>query len=222
MLLLTLVLSSVPLFSDSFKSWTLSEALELLNDSSWARQETYTQVIGGVGSGIQGEKEIYNTFFVRFLSAAPIRKAYARVKQLQIGYDQMKGAERRKMSEEIQQGLELNVSQWIVVAVTFRSNNPSRQSTVDQFFKGQTAKTLKSRVYLSSDRFPKLQILAYYPPKEESVGAKFVFPRTVDTVPVVSVEDETITFELDIMGMEPDLRTLFTVESMIVNGELVI
>jgi hypothetical protein len=210
------------LFSDSYKSWSLSEALELLNDSSWARQETYTEVIGGVGSGIQGEKEIYNTFFVRFLSATPIRQAYARVKQLQIGYDQMKGEERQRVNEEIQQGLELNVSQWIVVAVTFRSNNPSRQSTVDQFLKGQTAETVKTRVYLSTDRFPKLQILAYYPPKEDSVGAKFVFPRKVDTISVVSVEDEIVTFELDVYGMEPDLRALFTVENMIVSGELVI
>ena len=219
---LAAILSSVPLLSDSYKSWTLSEALELLNNSSWAQQETYTQVIGGVGSGIQGEKEIYNTFFIRFLSAAPIRKAYARVKQLQIGFDQMKGEQRRRVDEEIQQGLELNVSHWIVVAVTFRSNNPSRQSTVDQFFKSQTAETVKTRVYLSTDTFPKLQILAYYPPKEESVGAKFVFPRKVDNIPVVSVEDETVIFELDVMGMEPDLRALFTVENMIVNGELVI
>jgi len=77
-LLIVLLLAVVPLplasssANGSYRNWSLSEALELLSNSSWARQETYTRVIGGIGSGIQGEKEIYNTFFVRFLSAAPI------------------------------------------------------------------------------------------------------------------------------------------------------
>src|SRR5262245_2057413 len=55
-----------------FRRWTLEEAVEILTDSPWARQETFTRVIGGVGSGVLGEKEIYNTFYLRFLSALPV------------------------------------------------------------------------------------------------------------------------------------------------------
>lgn len=58
---------------------TVQEALKLLNDSPWARQQTSTRVVGGIGSGIEGEKEIFRRFFVRLLSAPPIREAYARV-----------------------------------------------------------------------------------------------------------------------------------------------
>ncbi len=208
--------------SDSYQNWTLSEALKLLNDSSWAQQETYTQVIGGIGSGLQGEKEIYNTFFVRFLSAAPIRQAYARIKQIHVGYDTLKEAEREKINEQIKLGLELDVSQWIIVAVTFRSNNLSQQSRVDQFFQSQTLETLRTRVFLSTDNFPKLHPLAYYPPKEESVGAKFVFPRKIDNISVITPDDEMVVFELDVIGMEHDLRAIFSVQEMIVDGVLVI
>jgi len=208
--------------SDSYQKWSLDEALKILNNSSWARQETYTHVVGGIGSGIQGEKEIYNTFFVRFLSAAPIRQAYARVKQLHIGYEQLDQTERQKVSDEIRQGLELDVSQWIIVAVTFRSNSLNQQSRVEQFFQSQTIETLKTRVLLSTDSFPKLYPLAYYPPKEESVGAKFVFPRKVDSIPVITADDEMLVFELDVIGMEPDLRAIFSVQEMIVDGVLII
>jgi len=220
--LLLLVAVPVRLPGDPYQNWTLSEALKVLNDSSWARQETYTQVIGGIGSGIQGEKEIYNTFFIRFLSATPIRQAYARIKQIHMGYDELSEPEREKINEEIRQGLELDVSQWIVVAVTFRSNSLNQQSRVDQFFQSQTLETLRTRVFLSTDSFPKLYPLAYYPPKEESVGAKFVFPRKVDNIPVVTADEEMVIFELDVIGMEPDLRTIFSIPEMIVDGTLVI
>lgn len=220
--LLFLVAVPVLAASNSFQKWTLSEALRVLNESSWARQETYTQVIGGIGSGIQGEKEIYNTFFVRFLSAAPIRQAYARVKQIHMGFDRLNEVERQKINEEIKQGLELDVSQWIVVAVTFRSNNLNQQSRVDQFFQSNTAETLKTSVFLSTDSFPKLFPLAYYPPKEESVGAKFVFPRKVDDIPVITVDDEMVVFELDVIGMQQDLRAIFSVQEMIIDGALII
>ena len=68
---------------EPFHQWPMDKAVKILNDSPWAKQETFTRVIRGVGSGISGEKEIYNTFYVRFLSARPIREAYARVQQIQ-------------------------------------------------------------------------------------------------------------------------------------------
>jgi hypothetical protein len=217
---------SVPLASSigngAYKDWTLEEALKLLNNSSWAQQETYTQVIGGIGSGIQGEKEIYNTFFVRFLSAAPIRQAYARIKQIHVGYDQLPEAEQGKIDREIRQGLELDVSEFIIVAVSIRSNNLNQQSRVNQFFLSHTAETLRTRVFLSTDSFPKLHPVAYYPPREESVGAKFVFPRKVDNIPVITASEEMVVFELDVIGMEPDLRTIFSVQEMMIDGVLVI
>src|SRR5438876_9832215 len=50
-----------------YTTWTLEEAVEVLNQSPWARQETVTRVIGGIGSGILGAKESDRTSFTRFL-----------------------------------------------------------------------------------------------------------------------------------------------------------
>ena len=117
----------------NYRNWTLEEAVGMLTNSPWARKETYTRIIGGIGSGLSGEKEIYSTFFVRFLSAGPIREAYARVSQIQGGYDQMSREEQRKFDSAIEPGLKLDVRQWIVVALSFRSNDQSLEHRVKQF-----------------------------------------------------------------------------------------
>lgn len=207
---------------EPFSQWTLDEAVEMLNDSPWARQETYSRVLGGVGSGLQGEKELYNTFFVRLLSASPIRKAYARIKQIQAGYDSLPESRRQRIDDQISRGLNLDVDDWIVFTVSFRSNNPNQQARVQQFLEQQTTETVRSRVYLSTARYPRLEIVAYYPPRERSVGAKFVFPRKVDGTPVISPEDRSMVFEFDVPGANPQLRATFSVSKMIVDGELLL
>ena len=202
-----------------YTTWTLEEAVEVLNQSPWARQETFTRVIGGIGSGILGEKEIYSTFFVRFLSARPVRQAYARVKQIKAGYDQMDRAAKRKFDAVLNPGLKMDVSNWIVVAVSFRSNDPSLELQITQFLQGQTTETMKARAFISTPRFHQVKLSAYFAPQDDVVGAKFVFPRRIQGVPVVIPEDQVVSFELDVPSFEQDLRANFFVTRMVVKGE---
>jgi hypothetical protein len=204
----------------NYRSWTLEEAVGMLTNSPWARKETYTRIIGGIGSGLSGEKEIYSTFFVRFLSAGPIREAYARVSQIQGGYDQMSREEQKKFDSAIEPGLKLDVRRWIVVTLGFRSNDQSLEHRVKQFLETHTTETMKGRVHLSTARIPQLEIAAYYPPREEVVGAKFVFPRRMNDRPVVGAGDEQVTFELDLPGFDPELRVVFPTAAMKVEGRL--
>ncbi len=206
----------------NFRKWTLEEAVGMLTDSPWARKETYTRIIGGIGSGLSGEKEIYSTFFIRDLSARPIREAYARVRQIQAGYDQMSREEKRKLDSALEPGLRLDVTRWIVMTISFRSNDPNLELRVQQFLETQTVDTMKIRAHLSTARFPQLELAAYFPPQEEVVGAKFVFPRAVDDQPVVLPEDKRLTFELDVPGFDPELRAIFTVSDMMMDGRLIL
>jgi hypothetical protein len=54
------------------------------------------------------------------------------------------------------------------------------------------------------------------------VGAKFVFPREMEGEPVIGKTDTDVVFELDVAGSVPDLRTIFSVREMILDGEVVI
>lgn len=202
-----------------YTQWSLEEAVTLLNESSWAHQETFTRVLGGIGSGIQGEKEIYNTFYVRLLSAPPIRQAFARIRQIHIGYDSLSLEEKRKADFDISEGLNLDVERWIVISVAYRSNITSQQSSFDQYFQSQTVETMNSEAYISTPRHTRLELVAYYPPRDASVGAKFVFPKRVDREPVLGPDDKSLIFELDIPGSYNDLRVIFPVSEMKVDGE---
>ena len=205
-----------------FRKWTLEEAVEILTDSPWARQETFTRVVGGIGSGVMGEKEIYNTFFVRFLSARPVREAYARIQQIQAGYDELDRDGRRRVDESLASVLRLDSSRWIVLTVSFRSNDSSIEQRMKEFFEVETTDSMRSKVRLSTGHFPELELAAYFPPRDEAVGAKFVFPRSVDGTPVVSPDDPHVTFEIDVPGFESDLRATFPVSGMLINGKPVL
>ena len=80
-LVLSLLAFPFPFLEEPFTSWSLDEAVTVLNDSPWARQTTFTEVVEGVGSGVRGEKEIFNTFYTRILSSLPVRQAFVRVEQ---------------------------------------------------------------------------------------------------------------------------------------------
>jgi len=206
-----------------FRQWSLSKAVKVLNSSAWARQETFTTVVRGQGSGRSGEKEIYNTFYVRFLSARPIREAYARVQQIQHGYDELEEEERQRLDEVLDPILEMNAQKWVVVCVSFRSNDPNVESRVRRFFMSQTVDTLRDKAFLSTDRFSQVQIAAYFQPREESVGAKFVFPREIENTPLVSEKDRSVAFELlGVPAASPSLRAEFGVKPMVVEGRVIL
>ncbi len=208
---------------EPFWKWPLEKAVQVLNSSAWARQETFTRVVGGVGSGVSGEKEIYNTFYVRFLSARPIREAFVRIQQLQHNYESFTEEEKRRFDGLTQPNLEMDTSRWVVVTVAFRSNDPNEESSVRRYLQAQTRETLKTRAFLSTQRFPQVEIAAYFPPREEGVGAKFVFPRELGGIPLVTGNGDKITFELtDVPGANPRLRSTFSLKAMVVNGKIIL
>jgi hypothetical protein len=205
-----------------FHQWSLDRTVKLLNDSPWARQETYTRVLQGVGSGISGEKEIYNTFYVRFLSARPVREAYARIQQIQHGYDKMPEEKRRQFEQTQLPNLNMDVSQWIVLSVSFRSNDPNEESTLRHFFQSETVETLKTKAFLSTSSFPQVELSAYFPQQEESIGAKFVFRREINGIPVITKDCRKVTLELlGVPGTNSRLCTTFDVQPMVVGNQLI-
>jgi hypothetical protein len=207
---------------EHYSKWPQNRAVQMLNNSPWAKQETFTRVISGVGSGISGEKEIFNTYYVRFLSARPIREAYARIQQIQHGYDKMSPEEKVHFEAAQLSNLDMDASKWIVVSVGFRSNDPNEESGVRRFFQSETVNTLKTKAYLSTASCPQVELRAYFPQREESVGARFVFPREVNGVPVITKESPNITLELlDVPGTNARLRATFEVKPMIVGNQLI-
>ena len=146
-----------------------------------------------------------------------------RVHQIEERYEELEDDEKALFDEAADSSLNMDVSDWIVVAVTFRSNDPNEESSVRRFLQSQTTETLKTKAFLSTERFRQIELQAYFPPRDDSVGAKFVFPRAVKGSPMVAEEGGHVTFEfLDVPGAEPYLRSIFSVSDMVVDGELIL
>lgn len=215
-------LAAAATYQEPLPKLTLAQAIQVLNSSPWARQETYTRVVSGVGSGVSGEKEIFNTFYVRIISARPVREALARLQQIQYGYDGLPDEDRRRFDEYAAADLLSGFGDWIVVAVSFRSNDPNEESNVRRFFQKQTPETLKNKAFLSTERFSQVRIHTYFAPRDEGIGAKFVFPRQVDGASIVSPKSRSVAFELlDVPAASPRLRARFAVKEMLINGQLI-
>ena len=200
---------------------SLAQAIQVLNSSPWAKQETFTRVVSGVGSGVSGEKEIFNTFYVRILSAQPVREALARLQQIQYGYDGLSPELKGKFDDYAASDLLSGFGDWIVVAVSFRSNDPNEESNVRRFFQKQTTETLKNKAFLSTEQVSQVTIQTYFAPRDEGIGAKFVFPRLVNGSPILTPKSKTIAFELlGVPTAPPRLRARFSTRDMVVNGQL--
>ena len=211
-----------PFLEEPFTSWSLDEAVTVLNDSPWARQTTFTEVVDGVGSGVRGEKEIFNTFYTRILSSLPVRQAFARVEQHAHDYDSLSALEKERFDDLTAPGLELDFEDWIVLAVSFRSNDPDNERDVDRYLEVSTKDSLRAQAFLSTSSVSQVRLRGYFPPQGDGVGAKFVFPRAVDGRPVVVDDTETLVFELEIPDMEPILSVTFVVRELRCGGELML
>ncbi|HRR26099.1 MAG TPA: hypothetical protein P5568_03185 [Acidobacteriota bacterium] len=207
----------LPQFQD-VRNWGREDCLRVLTESPWAAKETSIRIVGGVGSGVQGEKEIYNTFYVRLFSARPVRFAYLRLLQLTGNLSE----QRKRDLSELSRGADAKsvFERWIVVSVTFRCNDPREQARIERFFQTETTRTMKTRAFLSTDKHPRVELAAYYPPQNQLVGAKFVFPRYLGGEPVVTAEDRALVFEFDTPVSGPELRVRFEVPKLLVGGEL--
>lgn len=221
LVLLGLFISSAGVLPDrTYEKWSPDEAVAILNDSPWARQTTFTEVVKGVGSGVRGEKEIFHTFYTRILSSLPVRQAFVRVARHAHDYENLSSDDRARFDRLASPGLNLDFDDWIVIAVFFRSNDPDRELEVKRFFEVATTASLQNRVFLSTPESGQIPLLGYVPPRGDGVGAKFIFPRKVEDRKIVTQHTKSLVFELEVPHAEPLLSVIFDVGKMRRGGRL--
>ena len=150
-------------------------------------------------------------YYVRFLSARPIRQAFARMIEIQ-------EKERKGVREELGPFVERDFSDFIVVTVTFNASDNRFAGPVLQAFASATHGTLKNQAYLERSDGKRLFVIDYKPPINDGLGAKFMFPRQVDGGPFLTDAGDVRFFAQ--VNDKITLSTKYKLHDMMYDGKL--
>jgi len=214
-----------------YGEWGEKDAQKILSDSPWAHTQVETNTsemffsptanpaVGSTSTskdraarGATNQATSVN-YHIRFLTARPIREAFARV--IELGQK----TPNAQLSSQLQSFVERDFADHIVVAVTFDTKDPRFANVPNQAFAGALAATLKINTYLDRNDGKRLFLSDYMPPTNDGLGAKFVFARNFEGKPFLSSEFSQVRFYSEI-SKSVKLDQRFKISDMQYNGKL--
>jgi hypothetical protein len=199
--------------------WSERDAKKILEESPWAHTQTETDTSemffnptsqsGGGSSAGRSERGAFNqamnlNYRIRFLSAKPIRAAFARTM----------AAKQPAMADAMKDFVERDFKDYIVIAVTFDAVDRRVEGPVMQIFQAANLGVLKNDTFLETKNGKRLFIAQYSPPNpQDGLGAKFIFPRQVDDEPFITPASGEVRFYSEV-GKNVKLNMRFKVADM--------
>ena len=196
--------------------WSKKDVDKMLNDSPWGQTQTegaksqssssesssaITQVAAPRAANRQMDRQGESgeakpstlvKYHVRFLSAKPIRQAFARMVLLS------QQSPNDGLAEQLQGFVDRDFGDYIVVAITAEADDKRAAGMITQVFGAATAESLKSAAYLERKDGKRLSLMDYRAPANDGMGAKFVFPRTLDGEPFLKADSDNVRFVFEL------------------------
>ena len=220
--------------SKPWTAWSRKEAEKILTDSPWAQTQTDTDIselffrpqpAPNARSGANNADPIRDErggatnqatsikYYVRFLSAKPIRLAIARQIELDHPADE-------RVRAYLKDFVERRFDRWIVITVTFTSADGRLLGAASQAFNSAVTSVLKNNTYLERKDGKRLFLYAYQPPGEDGLGAKFIFEREVESLPFLHIETGGDVRFVSEVSKTIKLDRRFKLSDMIFEGKL--
>lgn len=216
-----------------WQEWSRKEAETILNESSWGKTQVETdlsemmwrpQGAPDPRSGASNADPLRDErggatnqattvrYRIRFLSAKPVRQAFARV----IALDQP--TEDPKIKAYMNDFVERKFDKWIALTVGVESRDQRFSSQSLQAFATATTASLKNHTYLERTDGKRLYLQMYQAPSADGLGAKFIFERIVDERPFLNNDTDEVRFVTEVGKAKLNMR--FKVGEMIYDGRL--
>lgn len=214
--------------------WSKKDVEKTLSDSAWGQTQTegsaapsqssdsaITQVAAQRSAerqlnrqGESGETRPVNyvKYQVRFLSAKPVREAFARMVLLS------KTEPDQALTAQLQGFIDRDFSEYIIVSVGVQVGDAKMAGPIMAAFTNATAEALKENVYLERKDGKKLYLMDYRAPVEDGMGAKFIFKRVLDGQPFLS-ENDNVRFVAQ-LNEKMKLNTRYKLSDMLYDGKL--
>ena len=230
-----------------YRQWSEAECRKMLEESPWAKTHTLGQVYieplqspssprsndpfqvpdpttGPVNSSTADrarEQHPRIKYVVQFRSALPIRQAMVRMMEINQNYNQLPSGGKQKFDQNADAFLGKNLSNTVVLFVTFSSNVQEFLMELSRYWQAQTTETLKNSVFLITSRGDKIPPMNYI-----WAGTEFqlTFPREYNEQPVAAPGDKMIRLEFTHprIRQQREARILleFNLEKMLLAGSL--
>lgn len=204
-----------------YSEWSEKDATKILNDSSWGQTQTFTDTSNMSNTNRTTSNQtlisdvVQVNFRIRFLSAKPIRQAFTRIIELQ-----QKGKVSEQLAKQLSGLANADFPDYAIVSVL--CDSPSQSNKLQQanaaLFKFITAE-LKPNTYLQAKGGERIFLQEYQPPRNDGLGARFIFPRMVDGKPILTPESGEILFHSELPNLIV-LNMRYKVKDMMFNGKL--
>jgi hypothetical protein len=212
-----------------YAEWTEKDAQKLLNDSPWAKTQSFDspmELYRGPSSGRQGQTTtpdrpadaVHLFFRVRFLSAKPVRQALTRQIELQ-----QKGAVNEQLAAQLKQFASGDFLEYIVVAVTSDASSAGPNVQQAAALLRRNNAVLKNTTFLEIKGGKRIFLQEFQPAGTDAMGARiggrFIFQRLVDGKPFITPESEEIHFFAPLSDTYK-LDRRFKIKDMMYEGKL--
>jgi len=214
--------------------WSEKDAEKILNDSAWGqtqtestessqptstsaitsttaarREDSSTKAAANTESG--EKKDALSVHYrVRFLSAKPIRAAFVRMIELQ-------GAPPAKVAE-LRTFVDRDFGDYVVVTINLEGNDRKKMVPAMQELMNGDGTALKATTFLERKDGKRIPLMDYRAPVQDGLGAKFVFPRTIDGKPLIEADSGELRFTTELGKTKISRR--FKVSEMMYDGKL--
>lgn len=209
-----------------YTEWSEKDAKKLLNESPWGQTQVFSDtsnefgrgIATGAGGAVDSRSGDYSAHHlnirIRFLSAKPIRQAFSRM--ILLG---QKGQVPDQLAAQLNAFATQDFPDYIVVSVDCDANESKNEiREFSALLDTRSIVDLKNNTYLSA-KGQRTFIASYQPPKKDGLGAKFIFPRTVNGQPTIPPDSDEIQFYSEFSN-KYKLNMRFKVKDMMVNGKL--
>jgi hypothetical protein len=124
-----------------------------------------------------------------------------------------------ELAEQLKAFAEQQNDQYIVMIVDFDSPDRRFSGPAMQVFNSATTAVLKNVTYLETNDNKRLFLQEYRAPSADGMGAKYVFPRTLNSEAFVNEKNGFIRFYSE-MGKDLKLNMRFKISDMVYDGKL--
>ena len=209
------------------EQWSEGDAKKILNNSPWGKTQTFSSPVNmfrGPVSGRQGGSSSTTNlppdathvhFRVRFLSAKPIRQAITRMLEL---------TQKQPLSEEMSTQLKTFAGgeflEYIIITVS--ADSTEQGANVQQaaaLLRQRGTGELKNNTFLEVKGGKRLFLHEYQTPRQDGLGARFLFLRFADGKPFITPESEEIRFYTELSDTYR-LSNRFKTKDMMYEGKL--